>query len=50
MPTKLDAIKNLHPAQAGWEFATVALIAATGLLVTLAVAAVTSLNFIEMPF
>lgn len=50
MSTHLDSIKKLHPAHAGWEFATVALIAVTGLLVTLAVAAATSLNFIEMPF
>lgn len=50
MSTNLESLKKLHPAHAGWEFAAVALIAITGLLVSLAVAAMTSLNFVEMPF
>lgn len=50
MPTTLDSIKKLHPARAGWEFATLVMIAIAGVLTTLAVAAATSLDFIEMPF
>lgn len=50
MPTHLDTIKKFRPAHVGWEFATVAIIAITGLLTSLAVATATSLNLIDMPF
>jgi hypothetical protein len=50
MPTTLDSIKKLHPVQAGWELPVIALIAAAGLLATLAMATATSLNLVDLPF
>ena len=50
MPTNLNSMKNLHPAEPGWDLLAVTIVAVTGLLLTLAIAAATSLNFTEMPF
>lgn len=50
MPITIDRIGLSGPSRARWELFSVILLAVTGLLVTVAIAAATSLPPIEMPF